>query len=307
MASHDFGAVAKRAQQLAKDPTQPLLNRAIQMRLPPGSTFKVVTASAAIESGNYTADSMVPGGPTYQLPLTPGATGQIDNEGRDCGTNRIPFKQAMGNSCNTSFAALANEVGAEKLQETAEGFGFNQHYLDDLGPQAESNFPTDMDAAQTGQAGIGQFEVAATPLQMAMVAAGIANNGTVMRPYLIAEEDSPDLDVLSKTDPEPIEDQPAVSPSVARQVTQMMVDVVDNGTGTPARIPGVQVAGKTGTAQSAADRPPYAWFLSFAPADDPKVAVAVLIQDAGVARDAISGGGLAAPIAKAVMEAVINK
>jgi peptidoglycan glycosyltransferase len=143
---------------------------------------------------------------------------------------------------------------------------------------------------------------------MAMVAAGIANNGTVMKPYLVSEEDSPDLDVLSKTPAEPIPDQPAVSPSVARDVRDMMVKVVDEGTGTPARIPGISVAGKTGTAQSAADRPPYAWFVSFAPADNnPKVAVAVLIQDAGVARDAISGGGLAAPIAKAVMEAVINK
>ena len=147
--------------------------------------------------------------------------------------------------------------------------------------------------------------MAATPLQMAMVSAGIANGGTVMKPYLVDEVRSPDLDVLDKAEPEPYRN--AVSPSVARDLTQMMVEVVDQGTGSTAQIPGMKVAGKTGTAQSEADRPPYAWFVSFAPADDPEVAVAVLIEDAGVARDAISGSGLAAPIAKRVMEAVINQ
>jgi peptidoglycan glycosyltransferase len=305
LASHDFAAVAKRADELDEDETQPLLNRAIQMRLPPGSTFKVVTASAAIESGNYDADSMVPGGPTYQLPLTSGPTGQIDNEGRDCGANRIPFTQAMGNSCNTSFAALANEVGAEKMQETAEGFGFNQHYLDDLGSQAESNFPTDMDAAQTGQAGIGQFEVAATPLQMAMVAGGIANGGMVMKPYLVDEIRSPELDVLDKADPE--EFSRAVSASTASEVTKLMTYTVSQGTASPAAIPGVEVAGKTGTAQSGTPEvPPYAWFVSFAPAEDPQVAVAIMIQKANIPRGEIAGGQLAGPIAKSVMEAVIQ-
>ncbi len=203
LASHDFAAVEKRTNELAEDESEPLLNRAIQTRLPPGSTFKIVTAAAAIESGNYpTSDSEVPGGPTYQLPQTTGPTGQIDNEGRDCGSNRIPFKQAMGNSCNTTFAALAVEVGADQMQETAEGFGFNSHYLDDLGPQAESVFPENMNPPETGQSGIGQFEVAATPLQMAMVAAGIANGGTVMKPYLVDEIRSPELDVLDKAEPE---------------------------------------------------------------------------------------------------------
>jgi len=141
---------------------------------------------------------------------------------------------------------------------------------------------------------------------MAMVVAGVANNGVVMKPYIVSQTESADLDVKDKTTPQEMPDQPAISPSVASQITDMMVKVVDVGTGTPARIPDVEVAGKTGTAQSAKDRPPYAWFVSFAPARDPQVAVAVLIQDAGVARDAISGGGLAAPIAKAVMEAVLN-
>src|SRR5688500_3072782 len=125
-----------------------------------------------------------------------------------------------------------------------------------------------------------------------------------MKPYLVDEVRSPDLEPLEKTNPEPF--RTAVSADVARDLTQMMIEVVDRGTATPAQIPGIKVAGKTGTAQSSPDRPPYAWFVSFAPADNPAVAVAVLVEDAGVERDAISGSGLAAPIAKRVMEAVIN-
>ncbi len=306
LASHDLGSVSDNYDRLNADPSEPLLNRAIQTRLPPGSTFKVVTAAAAIESGNYDASSQVPGGPTYQLPLTGNSpTGQIDNEGRDCGTKRIPFTQAMENSCNTTFAALANEVGAQAMTKQAEAFGFNSHYLDDLGPQAESNFPTQMDEAQTGQSGIGQYEVAATPLQMAMVAAGIANGGTVMKPYLVDEVQSPELDVLDKTQPSEL--SRAVSASTASELTKLLVATVDFGTASPAAIPGIKVAGKTGTAQSGQTNvAPYAWFISFAPADNPQVAVAVMIQKADVPRGEIAGGLLGGPIAKAIMQAVIQ-
>ena len=141
---------------------------------------------------------------------------------------------------------------------------------------------------------------------MAMVGAGIANNGVVMKPYLVDEIRSPKLDVINKTDPEQMPDQPAMSSTAARDLREMMVAVVTGGTARNAAIHGVDVAGKTGTAQSSPERPPYAWFVSFAPAGDPKVAVAVLVQDAGVARDQISGSGLAAPIASAVMEAVVK-
>jgi len=305
MASHDFGSVADSYERLQEDDEQPLLNRAIQTRLPPGSTFKILTAAAALESGNYSsADDMVPGGAEYTPPETDNV---IDNEGRDCGTGRIPFTQAMGQSCNTSFAALAAEVGADQMRDTAEAFGFNSDYLEDLGPQAQSNFPTDEDLspAYVAQTGIGQYEVAATPLQMAMVAAGIANGGMVMRPYLVDEVRSPELDVLDKAEPEELSQ--AVSASTAQEVTDLMVYTVSEGTATPAIIPGVDVAGKTGTAQSGIPSvPPYAWFVSFAPADDPQVAVAIMIQKANVPRGEIAGGQLAGPIAKAVMEAVIQ-
>ena len=305
LASHDFAAVSDKYAELQEDETEPMLNRAIQTRLPPGSTFKIVTAAAALESGNYSsADDMVPGGAEYTPPQT---SNVIDNEGRDCGTGRIPFKQAMAQSCNTSFAALANEVGAQKMRETAEGFGFNSHYLDDLAPQAESNFPVDdaLSPAFVAQTGIGQYEVAATPLQMAMVAAGIANGGMVMRPYLVDEVRSPELDVLDKADPEELSQ--AVSAQTAQTLTDLMVYTVSSGTASPAIIPGIDVAGKTGTAQSGIDDvPPYAWFTSFAPADDPKVAVAIMIQKADIPRGEIAGGLLGGPIAKAVMEAVIK-
>jgi peptidoglycan glycosyltransferase len=308
LASHDLSSVTEAFNRLENDPAQPLLNRAIQTRLPPGSTFKVVTAAAAIEKGLYKADDDVPGGVTYQLPLTGDSpTGQIDNEGRSCGANgaQIPFTQAMAQSCNTTFAQLAGQVGAEDMLETAEGFGFNSHYLDDLSPQAESIFPEELDDAELGQSGFGQFEVSATPLQMAMVAAGLANGGVVMKPYLVDERQSADLDVLDKTEPQEL--SRAVSPTTASEVTKLMVATVDEGTASPAAIPGISVAGKTGTAQSGIDDvPPYAWFISYAPADNPEVAVAVMIQKADIDRGEIAGGLIGGPIAKAVMEAVIK-
>ncbi|MGZ5400425.1 MAG: peptidoglycan D,D-transpeptidase FtsI family protein [Nocardioides sp.] len=306
LAGHDFAEVEERNRALQQQENEPLLNRAIQTRLAPGSTFKLVTAAAAIEELGYDADSQVPGGATYQLPLTSGDSGVIDNEGRDCGTDKIPFTQAMGQSCNTTFARLAVDVGADAMLDQAEAFGFNSPYLNDLAPQAQSTFPESMDEAQTGQSGIGQFEVQATPLQMAMVSAGIANGGTVMRPYLVDAVLTPELEVLPKTDAEELSQ--AVDAETADVLTDLMVATVDDGTAAVAQIPGVAVAGKTGTAQSGQDNvPPYAWFTSFAPAEDPEVAVAVMIQSApGTERGEIAGGSLGGPIAKAVMEAVIN-
>jgi penicillin-binding protein A len=171
---------------------------------------------------------------------------------------------------------------------------------------ATSVFPADPDEPQTALSAIGQFDVQATPLQMAMVSAAIANDGVLMEPYLVREVSGPDLvSPIERTEPE--ERTRAVSPETAEELTQMMVDVVENGTGTNAQIDGIEVAGKTGTAQSSPDRPPYAWFTSFAPADEPSVAVAVVIEDApDIARNDIGGGRLAAPIARAVMQAVLG-
>ena len=304
LASHDFGAVQKSWTRLNAAKGRPLLNRAIQEVYPPGSTFKLVTAAAALSSGQYTPETIVKGGSRLDLPQT--STDLVNENGNNCGGNRITLTRALEVSCNVSFGDIGLRLGDDALRRQAEKFGFDQTYLTDLNGQVASRFPADPDPPQTALSAIGQFDVAATPLQMAMVAAGIANGGTLMRPYVVDEVRAPDLSVLDKTSPEAYRTN-AVSSTVARDLTQMMIEVVDRGTATTAQIPGIKVAGKTGTAQSSPERPPYAWFVSFAPADDPKVAVAVLVEDAGVARDAISGSGLAAPIAKRVMQAVIGR
>ena len=302
-ASHDFEAVDEIGKQLNADEREPLINRGIGTTLPPGSTFKLVTAAAAIESGDYDADSMVPGGFKFKLPQSSTSIGNHD--GGDCGGRRITMTQALQVSCNVTFLSLANELGTEAMAEQAEAFGFNSTSLEDLGGQAKSLYPRDMDAPQTAMSGIGQSSVTATPLQMAMVAAAIANDGDVMRPYVVDEVRAPNLSVLDRTDPQSI--SKAMSSTTAEELTKMLVATVETGTATPAQIPGVEVAGKTGTAQSTADRPPYAWFVSFAPANDPKVAVAVLVQSSDTSRSEIAGGLLGGPVAKAVMEAVINQ
>lgn len=304
LASHDYAKVQRAYDQLESNESQPMLNRATQTRLPPGSTFKIVTAAAALESGNYEgADALVPGGSTYQLPLS---NSVIDNGGRSCGSGRIPLRQALEQSCNTTFLALADELGNDAMAAQAEKFGFNSNdWFDDLPRLAESVYPTDADRPQTALTGIGQFNVAATPLQMAMVVAGVANDGVVKQPYLVDEVVSPDLEVIDKTDDTTLSE--AVSPETADTLTDILVSTVDSGTASPAAIPGVRVAGKTGTAENCDDCSNYAWFVSFAPADDPQVAVAVMIQKADVPPDDIAGGQLGGPVAKAIMEAVIQR
>jgi peptidoglycan glycosyltransferase len=309
LASHDFKAANAYATQLSKNKTDPLLNRAIQTTLPPGSTFKIVTASAAMQTGNYNANTLVPAGTSYQLPQS---SSVVHNEVANCGTGKIPLIQAMEFSCNTAFAPLAVAVGASEMHATAEKFGWDQTYLrpTDLPGQAVSQYPSGLDAAQTALSGFGQGSVTATPLQMAMATAGIANNGLVMFPYLTDELQSPSQEPLDT--PQSPGSSQAITATSAAEVTKMMVGTVQTGTATPAAIPGIQVAGKTGTAQSGlknpdgTEVPPYAWFVGFAPAPSPKVAVCVMIQHVNLPTDEIHGGSLGGTIAKAVMEAVLK-
>jgi penicillin-binding protein A len=301
LATHDLKASQDAYRQLSRDPGRPLVNRAIQDVLPPGSTFKLVTAAAALEDG-YGPDSQLPGTPSIDLPQTDRPLFNLNRT--SCGGNQVSLTRALQVSCNVAFGHLGLELGEDKLRDQAQKFGFGDRWLRGLGPQASSIFPDDASGPFAAYSAIGQYEVAASVLQMAQVTATIANGGQGMMPYLVDEVRAPDLSVLDKTSSEEMPER-AMSASSADALTDMMVAVVASGTGTTARISGVDVAGKTGTAQSDADRPPYAWFVSFAPADDPKVAVAVVVEDAGVERDAISGSGLAAPIARAVMEAVV--
>ncbi|HEY8456219.1 MAG TPA: penicillin-binding protein 2 [Actinopolymorphaceae bacterium] len=303
LSSHDRESIVDTWESLLKNPSNPMENRAVQHRYPPGSTFKLVTSAAALSSGEYTPETEVPAPAELDLPQT---TATMNNwQGGLCDPSgpRITLQRALETSCNTSYAAIGMELGDDALREQAEAFGFGTQVLDEL-QTATSVFPEDPDEPQTALSSIGQFDVAATPLQMAMVTAAIANDGKLMKPYIVSELNGPDLQPLSTTDPEVFSQ--AVSPQVAEQLKQMMVGVVENGTGSPVSIDGVSVAGKTGTAQTTPERPPYAWFVAFAPADNPAVAVAVVVEKANVGRDEISGGKLAAPIAKAVIEAVIG-
>jgi penicillin-binding protein A len=286
---------------------KPGLNRASAQTLPPGSVFKIVTAAAALESGRYEPDSTVPGPAAYDLPQStadlPNQSGQACGEGPE---QLVTLTEALRVSCNTAFAFLGNDLGDDVLREQAEKFGFNSEPLaDEEMNAATSAFPLELDPPSTAQSAVGQRDVRATPLQMAMVSAAVGNDGVLMRPYLVDQVLGPDLvSVIEQTEPE--EQSRALSAETAAELTEMMVNVVENGTGQRAQIDGVQVAGKTGTAESSEDRPPYAWFTSFAPADDPRVAVAVVVEEASDDATDIAGGRLAAPIAREVMEAVLG-
>lgn len=301
-ASHDQAAVDAYDQMLQGRDDNPRLNRATQVTLPPGSVFKLVTAAAAMEAENYRADSLVPGGSSYRLP---GTSTSIGNGGRNCGTDQIPLRQALEQSCNTTFLALANQVGQKAMLEQAEQFGFNSLVLDEFADneQSASVYPTEeMSDDFVAKTGMGQQDVRTTPLQMAMVVAGIFNDGVVMKPYLVDKVRSPDLDLLESTGPE--EFSRAVSGDTASELRKMMVSVVDRGTGSVGAIPGVEVGAKTGTAESCAGCQNFSWFVSFASDGGKDVAVAVMVQKSDA--DYVSGSGQAGPIARSIMEAVVQ-
>jgi len=302
LSSHDPAAVRAYYAELEAAEGDPLVNRAISATYPPGSTFKVVTAAAALESGEITADTPVPSPRVLDLPQT---TASLRNfGGGSCGGETSTLPEALEISCNTYFGNLGLRI-PDQLRETARAFGFDEGGLEAPTRVAESRYPDETNPPQAAQSAIGQFDVRATPLQMALVAAGIANGGSIMEPYLVREVQAPDLSELSSADPE--EWRRATSPEIAGQVAAAMERVVASGSGTAAQIAGLRVAGKTGTAQHAENRPPHAWFIGFAPADDPQVAVAVVIEDGGSLGSEATGGRLAAPIARDVMRAVLGR
>jgi peptidoglycan glycosyltransferase len=305
LSAHDSDKVRKAWDKLTADPAMPLLNRALSQTYPPGSTFKLVTAAAALSSGQYTPTSPVPGPAVLNLPQTSADLPNYFKGTCTPGSDKTTITHALERSCNTTFGAIGMALGQDALRKQAEAFGFGDS-LNVPMPVARSVFPSNLNAPQTAQSAIGQFDVRCTPLQMAMVAAAIANQGVVMQPYLVEELRARDLDVLSRTDPQEL--SRAMSPEVAAELTKIMVSVVENGTATNAKISGVQVAGKTGTAQNANGKNPHAWFVSFAPALNPSVAVAVVLENGGSDRQIEVGGNLlAAPIARAVMRAVLGR
>lgn len=301
LASHNSRQVRRTYDRLEEDPAQPLLSRALERTYPPGSTFKVVTSAAALSSGAYQPSSRIPAPDALPLPQS---SHSIQNFGGSSCGGETTLAHALQISCNTAFANLGMELGGDTLASQAARFGINDQVEVPM-QAATSVFPSGMDQAQTALSAIGQYDVRITPLQAAMVAAGVANDGTVMNPYLVSEIKAPDLSTVEKGQPE--EYGRAVSSDVAEQLTGMMEGVVEAGSGTAAQIPDVQVAGKTGTAQHSPGESPHAWFIGFAPAEDPEVAVAVVVESGGNMGSEATGGQVAAPIAKAVMEAVMGQ
>jgi cell division protein FtsI/penicillin-binding protein 2 len=286
------------------DPHDPMLNRALRETYPPGSTFKVVTASAALENNLYSSADTATNSP---LPWTmPGTTTQLKNEG-NIPCKNATLREALRVSCNTVFGKVGADLGNAKMLAEAKKFGFDAEQFTPIRSSA-SVFSDNMNSSQTALSSIGQYNTAATPLQMAMVASAVANDGKLMKPYMVDKLQSANVDTIAQTEPEQLS-QPLSSKN-AQILQSMMETVVKDGTGKNAQISGVTVGGKTGTAQHgvANSENPYAWFLSYAklPDGSSPVAVAVVIEDSSANRDDISGGGLAAPIAKSVMEAVIN-
>ncbi|MFF7095795.1 peptidoglycan D,D-transpeptidase FtsI family protein [Streptomyces rubradiris] len=301
--TNDDAAAWKKLQK-KYNPNDPMLNRALRETYPPGSTFKVVTAAAALENGKYTsADERT----ETPLPwVMPGTRTELKNEG-NIPCENATMRVALQFSCNTVFGKIGSDLGNEKMLEEAKKFGFDSEQFTPVRATA-SVFSDDMNQSQTALSSIGQYNTAATPLQMAMVASAVANDGKLMKPYMVDTLQSSNLDEVAKTEPEELS-QP-LSPKNAQILQDMMQTVVEKGTGTNARIDGVKVGGKTGTAQHGVENSenPYAWFISYAklPDGSSPVAVAVVIEDESANRDDISGGGLAAPIARNVMEAVVN-
>jgi peptidoglycan glycosyltransferase len=291
--------------QLNEDPSKPMLNRAVRQTYPPGSTFKVVTAAAALDAGVVTdLDEPTDSPDPYTLP---GTKTRLTNGSDGC--EDAPLRVAFEWSCNTVFAKLGVDVGAEDMAATAEAFGFNDTGLKIPYAVSQSTFDSTVDRAQLALSSIGQYNTRATPLQMAMVAAAVANGGQVREPYLVERTTTAAGATVAAFGPRPV--RQAMHPATAVRMRELMRNVVEEGTGTNAAIPGATVGGKTGTAQHGIGNSgtPYAWFVSWAQGDrdmEPQVAVAVVVEDANANRGEITGGGVAAPIARAVMEAVLD-
>ena len=305
--TYDPNALGDRARlrALNRDPAAPLFNRATQSGYPPASTFKVLTAAAAIDSGEFTPDSPIDGDSPKVISGVP-----LQNDG---GTSygTITLSTALTFSVNTVFAQVGEQLGIETMARYMERFGFYErppldYPPDQLVASGERLNGRLMDPTSrridVGRMAIGQDKLAVTPLQMAMVVAAIANDGTLMEPHLVSEVIDPDGRTVERVEPREL--GAPISPTTARALNEMMRTVVEEGTGTAVRLPGIQVAGKTGTAEvgalgSGLTQP---WFVAFAPADDPRVAIAVTVERS----QGGFGGTVAAPIARAVLESLLD-
>ncbi len=315
LSTHDINAASANYNKLNTDPAKPMLNRAVQEIYPPGSTFKVITSAAALSAdSSLSPDSMVQGGEFYQPPQT--SSFRIKNAHEGICPEQISLKQALTVSCNTVFARMGVErIGAEKLKSMAQAFGFETEprFIEDqdknycnvaashTGSMASKEGVVDPPAV--AQSSIGQREVKMSPLQGAMIAATVANGGREMRPYIVDRLQNADLSNADRTDPKEL--RRPISGDVASALQQMMISVVTSrdGTGRNANISGLQVGGKTGTAEDGEDAGDHGWFIGFAMKDGkPIISVAVFLENAGT-----GGSAEAARIAGLVMKAYADE
>lgn len=306
LASHDTGSVSKAYTELVTNPSNPMLNRAISELYPPGSTFKTVVAAAALDSGKYQLDTQIPAGASYTLPGTQTQLTNAEEPGN--GTDgKISLKDAMAWSSNTAFAQLGVALGDESVSNMAKKFGFDKPIVIDgtdsngLPMQAvASRFPTNVGDDRLALASIGQGDTVETPLQNAMIAAAIANDGKVMKPTLVDRVRFSDLSVMPDTKPQVMDT--AFSADTANKLTEAMEAVVTDANPN-LEIPGVKVAAKTGTAQIGANNSSIdGWVMGFAPADDPKIAVAVVVHNVD-----LYGSFAAGPIMTAIMKEALQQ
>ncbi len=297
---YDPNTVPGQFRKLASDPRSPLLDRAVQSGYPPGSTFKVVTATAALDSGEYTPDSVVDG----KSPKRIGGVFLNNFGNQDFGP--ITLTKALTNSVNTVWATVGEDLGRGTLFKYMRRYGFYRKPLIDLpadekrasgvyGRNGELLRPSD--AVDLGRVSIGQERLQVTPLQMALVAAGVANGGSLMRPTLVREVRDRDGRTVRRI--KPSEQSEVMKRRTAAQLAGMMAKVVEEGTGTAAALEGISVAGKTGTAEKGVAN--QAWFIGFAPVVRPRIAIAVTVEQTQG-----QGGTVAAPIAKQVMESLLQ-
>lgn len=303
LASHDTTAVTNAWTAMNQGSAQPMVNRAIAGNLyPPGSTFKLVTSAAALESGDYSANSTLDGPASLRLPLT---NHDLPNDDHlPCGPgNRTSLSHALAISCNTAYAKLGMDLGEDKLAAQAKAFGFGDVVRVPM-RVTPSVFPTDLNKPQVALSSIGQYDVRVTPMQVAMISAAIANGGKQMQPYLVKNVVDSDLDVISSTDPKVL--ARPISSQTADALTTMMEDVVNNGTGKQAAVSGTQVAGKTGTAQGDTSKAADLWFTGFAPAKDPKIALAIVLENGGDQGIEALAGSVAGPAARQIFQAALK-
>jgi peptidoglycan glycosyltransferase len=285
--------------QLNRTAGSPLFNRSTQSGYPPGSTFKVVTATAALDSGRFTPDSVLDG----RSPKTIGGV-PLTNFGNQS-YGQITLTTALTHSVNTVWAQVGEQLGKDKMYEYMRRFGFNSKPAIDLprdelrpsGVFAGAKLLDDSDAVDIGRVAIGQERLLVTPLQMAMVVSAIANGGSLMRPRIV--EQVKDVDGRTVRSVKPSEESRVMKLSTSRALASMMSQVVKEGTGTAAALSGIDVAGKTGTAEVGGTN--QAWFIAFAPVDQPRIAIAATVE-----RTSGQGGTIAAPIAKRVMESLLR-